>query len=105
MSNPYDGIWTAWMDVNPDARPWVLHVKGRLQMPSPGYTLNLDKREPQNNPAVLMLELIVVPPDPDAVVSQVVTEENVIFEESTGNEYGAVHILPDGPEIPVELVD
>lgn len=103
-SNPYDGQWAAWLDTMPGS-PWTLHVKGVLQMPTPGYELKLCEHEPQGiNPAILLLDLIVTPPDPDLIVPQVITEEEARFKKDTETKYESVTILPDGPDIKVEIV-
>jgi hypothetical protein len=102
ISAPYDGIWEAILDTMPPT-PHSLRVKGVLQMPTPAYTLTLKEHEPQGtNPDILLLDLIVTPPDPDIIVPQVITEET--FERETENMYSSVTILPDGPYIKVEIV-
>jgi hypothetical protein len=105
MSNPYDGVWAAWLNTMPGTSPWKLHVKGTLQMPTPGFTLTLKESSPQGIDAnVLLLDLIVTPPDPDIIVPQVITEEEARFEKPTGIQYKTITILPDGPDIVVEIV-
>lgn len=103
-SNSYDGVWAAWLNTMPGS-PWKLHVKGVLQMPNPAYTLRLKEHVPQGpNPDILLLDLIVEPPGPDLIVPQIITEEEVRFEKRTDVEYKGVTILPDGPDIPVDIV-
>jgi hypothetical protein len=103
-SNPYDGKWFATLDKMPPGPP-VLRVKGTLQMPTPGYELTLKEADSQGtDPNILTLDLIVEPPDPELIVPQVITEETVAFEKDTDREYSDVHIAPDGPKVPVEIV-
>jgi hypothetical protein len=105
MSNPYDGVWAAWLNTMPGTGPWKLHVKGTLQMPTPGFTLTLKESSPQGIDAdVLLLDLIVTPPGSDMIVPQMITEEEVRFEKPTEIEYKRVTILPDGPDIAVDIV-
>ena len=101
MSKNYDGVWAAWLNMMPPG-PGRLHVKGTLQMPTPGYELKLV--EASSNSDTLVLTLIVTPPDPAVIVPQVVTEEEVRFEKQNSPEYKTVAIQPDGPDIPVEIV-
>ena len=71
-----------------------LNVHGQFTFPTPGYRVNLKKKEPQGrNPAILLLEKTVLCPkgiEPDSVVAMLVS-----FEEHTSAQYREVEILPD----------
>lgn len=89
------GDWTATLNQN------QLKVSGQLTLPTPGYTVTLNKKHPQgSNPLDLQLEMTVVAPhgiEPQHVVTQSVT-----FQEHTKAAYREVEILPEGIKIPVK---
>jgi hypothetical protein len=89
-----NGDWSATLHSD------KLKVHGELTFPTPGYKVNLKKKEPQGiNPAILLLDKIVVPPtsiEPDHVVTMPVS-----FEEHTKAHYHEVEILPDAIRIKV----
>jgi hypothetical protein len=94
--------WEAWHDRMPGVQP-TLHVRGWCTFPSDGYDVHLERHEPQGvNPRDLLLDLVVrKPKDPAA---QVVTDEEVRYEEQTDSVYEAVTILPEGPTVKVAVV-
>jgi hypothetical protein len=79
----------------------MLKVHGEFSFPTPGYKVHLKKKQPQGiNPAILLLEKVVVVPtgiEPDHVVTVPVS-----FEEHTTAHYHEVEILPDGIKIKVK---
>ena len=94
--------WRAWHDRMPGSEA-TLHVTGTCSFPTSGYRVKLGRHEPQGiNPRILLLRLAVT--EPTGPVSQVVTEENVRYDETTSAEYDSVTILPDGPTIDVQRV-
>ncbi|MFI5841677.1 hypothetical protein ACIA8K_18405 [Catenuloplanes sp. NPDC051500] len=99
---PIEAEWTAFVNRQPPG-PFTLRVAGRLQMPTPGYTVTLTRTSPQGfNPRDLLLDLEVVPPA--GIVAQVVTEVEVTYKERTEAGFDTVTILPGGPSIKVEEV-
>ena len=94
--------WSAVHDFMPPG-PARLRVHGICEMPTPGYDVTLIRAEPQGiNPAVLLLNKIVVPPE--GIVIEVITPTSVRYEEETDSRYTTVHILPDGVTIEVQDV-
>jgi len=92
--------WAAWYDHQPPG-PRVLHVVGRCEFPTPGYSVELRRREPQGiNPRELLLDCIVHAPS--GVVPQVITAGGAGYREETDFEYDTVTLLPDGPSISVQ---
>ncbi len=87
--------WTATLEHN------SLKVEGQITFPTPGYKVQLTKKQPQGtNPAILLLEKSVIAPhgiEPQHVVTQTVT-----FEEHTSAKYTEVEVLPDGIKIKVK---
>lgn len=95
-----DTRWSAFIDRQPPG-PSTLHVVGRPQFPTAGYTVTLRPHTPQGiNPRDLLLDKIVEPPSGPA--AQVITEAEVRYDERTETGYDTVTILPDGITIPVE---
>jgi hypothetical protein len=88
------GAWSATLHSH------TLKVEGHCTFPTPGFKVHLKKKEPQGiNPAILLLEKLVVAPtgiEPDHVVTVPVS-----FEEHTTAHYHEVEILPDGTKIKV----
>jgi hypothetical protein len=101
VSTPYQCLdWKAWLDRVPGAQP-TLHVTGRCQFPSSGYFVRLERHEPQGiNPSNLLLDLVIT--EPTGPVTQVVTEEEVHYDEEADLDFDSVTILPDGPTVEVE---
>jgi hypothetical protein len=79
----------------------TLKVQGQCTFPTPGFKVQLKKKEPQGiNPEILLLEKTIVAPtgiEPDHVVTITVS-----FEEHTAAHYHEVEILPDGTKIKVK---
>jgi hypothetical protein len=71
-----------------------LRVVGTCVFPTSGWGVELRRHEPQEAPDELLLDL--VESRPTGPVLQVITEEQVGYEESDGA-YERVSILPDGP--------
>jgi hypothetical protein len=91
--------WEAWHDRMPGAQA-TLHVTGRCEFPTSGYSVRLERHEPQGiNPRDLLLDLVIT--EPTGPVTQVVTEEEVRYDEQTDLDYDSVTILPDGPTVNV----
>ena len=88
------GDWSATLHSD------TLNVHGQFTFPTPGYIVNLKKKEPQGmDPAILLLEKTVIPPtrnEPNNRVSALVS-----FEEHTNPHYHEVEILPDRIRIKV----
>jgi hypothetical protein len=92
--------WEAWHDRMPGAEP-TLHVTGRCEFRTSGWTVRLERAVPQGiNPRDLLLDLVVTPPT--GPVADVVTEEEVRYDEQTDAEFGSVTIRPDGPTLTVK---
>jgi hypothetical protein len=79
-------------------------MTGECTFPTDGYSVRLERAEPQGiTPTVLLLERVVTPPS--GVAAQIVSEEVVNYSEETRLSYTSVMIQPDGPLIPVEPVE
>jgi hypothetical protein len=92
--------WYAWHNRQPPG-PQTLYVTGVCTVPDTGWTVELRRHEPQGiNPKVLLLDLVVRKSE-----TYETTAVSVRYEEATDFIYDAVTILPDGPSIPVEVVD
>jgi hypothetical protein len=88
----------------PGTRPPTLRVTGKCTFPTDGYSVRLELAEPQGiNPAVLLLDRVVIPPS--GAAAQVVSEEVVNYSEETRSTYTGVMIQPGGPLLPVERVE
>lgn len=101
-----DGLdceWSAVQDFMPP-RPPRVRVRGVCTMPTPGYRLYLTRAEPQGtNPAILLLDLHVEPPD--GPVIQVLTPIPVDeYTEVGPQRFTEVRIMPQGTIVPVEPV-
>lgn len=91
--------WKAWIDRMPGAQP-TLHVTGRCEFPTSGFSVRLERRAPQGiPPRDLLLDLVIT--DPTGPVSQVITEVNVSYQEPSDDGHDSVTILPDGPTVEV----
>ncbi|MGH2943595.1 MAG: hypothetical protein ACRDLN_12565 [Solirubrobacteraceae bacterium] len=91
--------WSAVHDKEPPG-PFTLRVTGACTMPTPGYTVELCRHEPQGiDPRDLLLDRVVTPPT--GIQPQVLDTVDVRFEEQTDADYDTVTILPDGPTIEV----
>jgi hypothetical protein len=91
--------WKAWLDRMPGTQA-SMHVTGRCEFPSGGYRVRLERHEPQGiNPRDLLLDLLIA--EPTGPVTQVVTEEEVRYDQQTDLDYDSVTILPDGPTVKV----
>lgn len=94
--------WNAIHDHQPPG-PSVLRVSGVCRFPTPGYSVELRRHEPQGiNPSDLLLDRIVQAPA--GPVAEVVTDVEVSYAEETELDYQTVTILPGGPSIKVEDV-
>ncbi len=86
------GGWSATFYSN------TLKVHGECTFPTPGFKVELKRKEPQGiNPKILLLEKTVTAPtgkEPQHVVTLPVN-----FEERTTVQYEEVQILPDGTTI------
>jgi hypothetical protein len=90
--------WRATHDLRPPGAKLV--VTATCTFPTPGYTVELRRREPQGiNPADLLLDKVVT--EPAGVAADVLNDIQVRYEEDTDFEYKTVTILP-GPTIDVE---
>lgn len=80
--------WSARYTAQPTSQ---LHVTGTCILPTPGYTLNLTRAEPQGiNPSHLLLNLTAT--EPSGIVTQVLTPTEVTYEETTDLQYERVDI-------------
>jgi hypothetical protein len=96
--------WKATHNFMPGTPSPTLHVTGKYTFPTDGYSVRLERAEPQGiNPAVLLLKRVVRPPSGTA--AQVVSEEVVDYSEETSVTYTCVLIQPGGPLIPVERLE
>lgn len=96
--------WEATHNFMPGTQSPTLHVTGKCTFPTDGYSVRLERAEPQGiNPAVLLLDRVVTPPA--GAAAPVMTEELVNYSEETSFTYTGVMIQPSGPLIPVERVD
>ncbi len=78
-----------------------MYVAGECMAPTPGYTCELLRAEPQGiNPRELLLELVMTPPAGE--VSEVLTPCSVRYEEKTSSEYDTVSIKGVATGIPVK---
>lgn len=95
--------WKAWHDFMPVGPP-TLYVTGKVTCPTTGYSAHLKVHHPQGtNPAIYLLDLVVVPPSPDTVVHQTETAVDVRYEEKTKNHYTHVTILPENTTVEVRV--
>ncbi len=91
--------WVAWMNRQPPG-PATLNVAGECEFPSGGFTVELQRHEPQGfNPRDLLLDKIVTPPSGPATAA--VTAVEVRYCEETTASFDTVTILPDGPSVKV----
>jgi hypothetical protein len=94
--------WKGWLDQMPPGRP-TLHVTGHCEFPTGGYTVRLERHEPQGfNPRDLLLDLLIT--EPTEAGSQAVTQLDVAYQEDTEVEFDSVTILPNGPTVEVTSV-
>jgi hypothetical protein len=94
------GDWTATFFPEPSG-PNRLKVHGECTFPTPGYKVELKRREPQGiNPQILMLDHIVVPPT--GIEPQRVDTVVVRYEERTSVRYHEVQIFPAATRISVK---
>ena len=95
--------WKAWHDRMPGSTP-TLHVTGSCTCPREGFTIRLEKQEPQGiNPKDLLLRLEISEGEGGyGGYGGGGTEQQVEFEEQTDFEYETVTILPDGGTVKVE---
>jgi hypothetical protein len=77
-----------------------LVVEGRLSLPTPGYSVSLQRRAPQGiNPTDLLLDLVIVAPT--GIEPQHVVEDAVDFEEPSDGHFRTVSIVPGGPTLDI----
>lgn len=96
--------WSAWHDLMPGKEP-TLHVKGEVTCPTSGYSAHLVRHTPPGfNPEIYLLDLVVCPPAPDVIVTEVLTDVPVHYEEQTRTRYRQVSILPEGVNVDVQIV-
>lgn len=80
-----------------------IFVTGTCQYPTTGYTAELRSSVPQGAvPETLELDLLVH--TPTGIQAQHVTDVKVDYEADASIQYSQVHIRPDGPVLPVEVV-
>jgi hypothetical protein len=80
----------------------VLRVHGKCEFPTPGYSVELKRSEPQGTyPKELFLELVIH--EPTGPEPRVITEVDADYEEETETEYDAVTIR-GYVSVPVEVV-
>lgn len=93
--------WKASQDrMPPTVEP--VHVTCECELPTPGYRVELKRKEPQGiNPRILLLEYIVH--EPDDVVPDVITTEQVEYIDDSNNEYDQVHIVNKDVLLDVEV--
>ena len=92
--------WYASHDHMPPG-PKTLHVSGKCEFPTAGYSVELKPAEPQGiNPKIYILDKIVH--EPEKPGSDVITTVEVRYDEKTETEYDQVQIRPDGVTIEVE---
>lgn len=102
-SNISSHDWSAWHDFMPGSPP-TLHVTGKVNCPTSGYKASLVPHTPQGiNPAIYLLDLVVVPPGPDEVVTEAFTDIDVHYHEDTRKHYDQVTILPEDITVDVKI--
>jgi hypothetical protein len=96
-------VWDAWHDRMPGTTA-TLNVVGTCTCPTAGYTVNLERHEPQGiNPRDLLLSLVET--RPTGAAAEVITPVQVEYRAETEMRYDTVSIVPDGPVgIPVREV-
>lgn len=99
-SEPMAGKCKDWRAQQPSGAGKIM-VRGWCTFPSPAWSMELQRKEPQGtNPADLLLERVPAF-DEDYKASGHVAIE-VAYEEQTETAFDTVTILPDGPTIEVE---
>ncbi len=88
----------------PEERSGLLRVEGECTFGTTGFEVALVRSEFQGEAGELLLELVVTPPDPGAIVGQALTTYPVAYEEAAAASIDTVTIRPDGPSIPVEII-
>lgn len=92
--------WRAWYTDKSEAGA-VLHVSGRCRFPSPGFSVLLEPLPLQGiNPHILLLQRRVSSPIGRKRAHEAFVE--VHYSSFTSFTYELVHILPDGPDVPIE---
>jgi hypothetical protein len=92
----------AWINKMPGS-PHKLIVIGAVEVPTPGWKVDLVRAEPQGiNPDILLLDVHAVPPS--GKVPQIVTRMPVRFEESPPlREYAQVDIRDGSDHVLVDV--
>lgn len=85
--------WSAWHNAMPMSTP-TLYVRGKQELPTPGFTLSLSEAVPQGiNPAILVLRLKTT--KPTGIQPDVLTGTCVAFQKEVGPIYSQVQIVDD----------
>jgi len=85
--------WSAWLNRMPGVeRQDSLYVKGRVQLPNPGYTASLEKADDQNYDRTLILELNVEDPAHDRLGELNNVSTSVNYEEESPGMYDRIAI-------------
>lgn len=96
--------WNAWANFMPGIDTPSLHIKGQVQLPSPGYEVSLTPVAQTERGDTLLYDLTVT--EKPGNWAQVVTTQTVQYEDSTytGNDKRIVIRLPDNStqELPLE---
>jgi hypothetical protein len=79
-------------------------VSGECTTPTPGYTIVLEKAQPQGiNPNILILRKVVT--RPSGIEPQHLAKVQVSYHEKTDVRFTEVTIIPDNVTIKVENVE
>ncbi len=92
----------AWIDRMPGHQPKLI-VTGQAEVPTSGWTGSLVRAVPQGiNPNILILDARLQ--KPSGIVSQVISQVDLRFEESPpANQYTQVTVRLDGDQVTVKV--
>lgn len=96
------GDWAAWHDRMPGG-PATLHVSGCCCFPTDGWSVEARQGRFGINPDIVMLELVVTPPE--SVAPDVLTEQDVRWSQETDGHYTQVHVRVLGAEAEGKVLD
>jgi hypothetical protein len=95
--------WKAWQDRQPGTADLTLHVTGKCELPTAGYTVELvpvQTKKQELHPQIFGLKRVVH--KPEGMVAQVITEVPVDYSAETKTDYTEVRIHPDRARVRVK---
>ena len=94
--------WKAWQDLQPGTADLTLHVTGKCEFPTAGYTVELVPVQTKqgSNPQISVLKRVVH--KPEGMAAQVITEVPVDYSAETKIDYTEVKIHPDRVRVRVK---